>query len=268
MAKRPGIVMICRDRAGSYADGARRGAPDAVEVADRWRLWANLGAAVDKTVSAHATCLPEPSLEDHHGPDEQPSEAGLPPQLDSPIEYSLARRHRERHAAIHELLAAGRSRAETARELGISERTVYRFAGAPLEQYLGKANHRASRLDRFMDHLHQRFADGLRNATALHHEIQLLGWRGSLRTVERYVARLRERTNPPPTAPTPPKPRKVAGLDHVRPRPPVRGHRRAAQEHSRALPRAGGYASARRQLRQHDPEPCRQQATGLDRRRP
>ncbi|SEH03441.1 Transposase, partial [Nonomuraea solani] len=37
------------------------------------------------------------------------------------------------------------------------------------------------------------------------------GWRGSLRTVERYVAQLRERTDPPPTAPTPPKPRKVTG---------------------------------------------------------
>lgn len=211
LADHPGIEVICRDRAGSYADGARRGAPDAIEVADRWHLWANLGAAVAKTVSAHAACLPEPPLVDNLAADGQHSEIGPPPQPDPPIEYPLARRHRERHAAIHELLAAGRSRAEAARELGISERTVYRFAGTPLEQYLGRANNRASRLDRFMDHLHQRFADGLCNATALHREIQLLGWRGSLRTVERYVAQLRERTDPPPTAPTPPKPRKVTG---------------------------------------------------------
>ncbi len=33
----------------------------------------------------------------------------------------------------------------------------------------------------------------------------------SLRTVERYAAQLRERTDPPSTAPTPPKPRRVAG---------------------------------------------------------
>lgn len=128
MAERPGIAVICRDRAGSYADGARRGAPDAIEVADRWHLWANLGAAVDKAVSAHASCLPEPPLEDHLAANERGDGPGPPQRLGPPIEYPLARRHRERHAAIRELLAAGRSRAEAARELGISERTVYRFA--------------------------------------------------------------------------------------------------------------------------------------------
>src|SRR5215216_4700041 len=53
----PGIKLVARDRSGAYADGTRRGAPEAVQVADRFHLLQNLAEALETTFTTHAASL-------------------------------------------------------------------------------------------------------------------------------------------------------------------------------------------------------------------
>src|SRR5438552_6986291 len=48
LTEHPGTEVICRDRDGVYASAARRGAPTAMQVADRWHIVHNLVDALER----------------------------------------------------------------------------------------------------------------------------------------------------------------------------------------------------------------------------
>ncbi|MFE7268374.1 ISL3 family transposase [Streptomyces sp. NPDC057592] len=209
LRQHPGAQVICRDRAGSYADGARTGAPTALQVADRFHLWHNLAEVVDKTVHAHRSCLqagPQPDQEEFEPP---PAAALQPGLLDvSGRERRLVVRTVERHAAVHSLLADGESLNAISRRLGLAFRTVRRFAQAEAaDELLAGAVHRPSKLDEYKPYLTRRWNEGCRNGARLHEEIQADGWNGAARTVQRYVNTFRGHAIAPPAPSPPPKPR-------------------------------------------------------------
>jgi transposase len=64
LREHPGIDVISRDRAGAYADGARQGAPDAVQVADRFHILANAGELLERVLGSRRTVLREAATAD------------------------------------------------------------------------------------------------------------------------------------------------------------------------------------------------------------
>jgi transposase len=216
LRERPGIEVICRDRSSAYAEGARAGAPDATQVADRWHLWHNLAEAVEKTVIVHRHDLVEPQPEPQTYADAGTAElstvdAPAPEPADgTAAENRLVTRTRERYAAVQQLLADGASISGICRTLRLDRKTVQRFArAASVDELLAKARNRGSLLDRFKPYLHERFNAGYTDAARLTEEITAMGYRGSDKTVRRYLHPFRATLTAPPAQPIPPTVRQV-----------------------------------------------------------
>jgi len=57
LSAHPEVETISRDRSGAYAEGARQGAPQAQQIADRWHLLASLSAAADEALGRQRSAL-------------------------------------------------------------------------------------------------------------------------------------------------------------------------------------------------------------------
>jgi hypothetical protein len=118
-----GTTVICRDRAGGYAEGAQQGAPDAIQVADRFHLT----DAVDKVVRAHRMCLRDQS--------EQDVVAQLAPPTGDP-EGRRATLTCQRHAEVHALWDKGVGTTAISRALNLDHKSVLRYARAATAEEL------------------------------------------------------------------------------------------------------------------------------------
>jgi transposase len=200
-----GVEVVCRDRDGVYASAAGRGAPGALQVADRWHLTHNLAEAVERCAGRVLAVLRTESKTEEGPPTTAPFN---PP----PTRGRLAARTERRHAEVHELLAQGLNMNAIARRLSLDWRTVRKFATAQTAEPLTAACRYATKLDPFLPYLAQRWGDGQHVAAALFSELCKLGYRGSERTVRAHLASWRAAEPPRPAQAGLPGPRTLTWL--------------------------------------------------------
>jgi transposase len=152
-------------------------------------------------------------------PEPEPRPKPEPPTDPVPAGPRLEVRIRERHAAVQALHAQGMGLRTIARELDLDRKTVRRFTqAADPEDLLVKTLSRSALLDAYKPHLNQRWNEGRTDVEKLFAEITQLGYRGSIRTVYRYLQPLRATgTAPTSNAVPPPKIRHITGWMMRRP---------------------------------------------------
>jgi transposase len=201
-------------RGGAYAEGARQGAPEAIQAADRWHIWDNLARYVDKTVAAHHRCLDQPEpVPQPLAHDDRADLEHLAAETAAARSRSkgIVARTRDRYEQVQALKAQGKGIKLIMRELGLAKETVRKFYRADkVEDVLATSvAGRPSKLDPYKPHLHQRWNEGCTNVVELHREITALGYRGSYSTVCAYVLPFRQLQAAPPAAPKRPKVRQI-----------------------------------------------------------
>lgn len=197
LEQHPGVEVIVRDRSTEYARGATIGAPDALQVVDRWHVLRNVRDVAERLLDRHRQDLRRVELDARGGGPRRRSTA------EEARRATVRRRATEVHAEVQRLAAEGATISGIARQLGVTRTMVrrYLFADAPPERAYAR---RRSGLDPYEPHLRRRWAEGCRNALVLWREVREQGYAGTSRQVSRWAEERRERD---PSAPKMGRPR-------------------------------------------------------------
>jgi transposase len=223
----PAVEVISRDRAGAYAQGAREGAPQAKQVADRWHLLKNiremlegvLGRCRDRLkAAARAAAAVVIARSDSEtavpvvAPSTNPETPPTPPARREAVRMAGRERRRERYDEVMALQRQGRSDRDIARQLHMSRNTVQRYRRAPEFPERCEGRRRPSRLDPYGAEVRRRWEGGCRNAARISREMIAEGYPVSYWMVRQCVKGYREAEGgrPPPTKP--PSPRRTSWL--------------------------------------------------------
>lgn len=196
----PGVEILSRDRSKPYKLGMSQGAPDAIQVADRFHLLQNLEETLEKVFKGYTQTLQAVERKQLQGDGmivPQPLELS-----DNPQSQKLINRTRrwETYEQTHALRKQGYTVKDIAHHLGIGERTVYTYlATSTFPERQPTIRQRGSGLNAYKPYLQQQWHLGYQQTKALFEEIQQQGYQGSYPTVARFTQQLR--LSQPPAKP-------------------------------------------------------------------
>ena len=197
----PEIEIVSRDRAGSYADAARQGAPQACQVADRFHLLKNLRETIERQLGGFEAAIRASPIdvEDDQDTMEQPASEQPAPRSEAAVRESLVRRGRDaaRRAMFDEIRAlyeAGSTVTEIARKLGLGPRRVYRWVRrieVPETSVMAPKPCTPAYFEAF---LARSWAEGTTKVRHLFSDIRHRGYTGSYSHLARFLAPWRNRS--------------------------------------------------------------------------
>jgi len=206
LAQHPEIEVITRDRSKLYADAATRGAPQAIQVVDRFHVLRNLGETLEAFLRTKGAYLKDAAIvlaeasgsaerataEDSNRDEQRPLPLWRQASEAASMDY-----HRQRVAAyeaVHALRAKGADVADIARTVGISRQTAYHYLSmnSPPARRRRRFERRDRVLDPYEDYLRRRWSEGCHNGMQLWREIRAQGFAYSSSPVSRFVAHLRQ----------------------------------------------------------------------------
>jgi transposase len=198
LAQHPGVTTISRDRHGVYAEGARRGAPGAVQVADRFHLVLNLTQAVERELAVNRRQLriaspSAPALPLSPTAGEVKSQTRHIPVRSSIVmqQMEVARQRQQQKLelfrTIKQMRGAGMKVSQIARQLGLCRRRIDKWIQLDELPERSRMQPRPGMPESFRDYLRQRWEAGCRHGRTLFAEIRKLGYVGCYSGLAKFL---------------------------------------------------------------------------------
>jgi len=184
LKEHPGVQVLVRDRAGAFADAGRQGAPDAVQVADRFHIVQSASQALDELLRGRRRRIEHATIHAEPMPTPTPAVPDRPPSKERLRSEAARARRVQRWETVRQRQAAGEPISQIARDLGMSRMTVRHLLRTPeppppIQMPPRPSGLRSPSLQPYVPYLQDRWQAGCTNFAQLTREIRAPGYAGS-----------------------------------------------------------------------------------------